>query len=118
LMGPAKWTYFYLYVIIDIYRACRRHQAAIFRKRRSRNVAGFGQHLVKLINSTACQRTIPVARRPANSHPATRLHRHDVGVMIDKPFLLYLLQCGRRLLMWWTGAPGDRQKVDGGSPSR
>jgi len=20
--------------------------------------------------------------------------------------------------MWWTGAPGDRQKVDGGSPSR
>ena len=22
------------------------------------------------------------------------------------------------LLMLWTGAPGDRQKVDGGSPSR
>ena len=22
------------------------------------------------------------------------------------------------LLMWWTGAPGDRQEVDGGSPSR
>jgi hypothetical protein len=25
---------------------------------------------------------------------------------------------GLVLLMWWTGAPGDRQKVDGGSPSR
>ena len=21
-------------------------------------------------------------------------------------------------LMWWTGAPGDRRKVDGASPSR
>jgi hypothetical protein len=27
-------------------------------------------------------------------------------------------QGGSPLLMLWTGAPGDRQKVDGGSPSR
>jgi hypothetical protein len=74
-------------------------------KRRPRNVATFGQHLVKLINSTVCQRTILVARRAANSHPATRLHRHDVGVMIDNPFPLYLLQCGRRVMMLWTAPP-------------
>jgi AcrB/AcrD/AcrF family protein len=33
-------------------------------------------------------------------------------------FLRPFLQRGRLLVMLWTGAPGDRQKVDGGSPSR
>jgi hypothetical protein len=32
--------------------------------------------------------------------------------------VLLLLQCMRPFVMLWTGAPGDRQKVDGGSPSR
>ena len=33
-------------------------------------------------------------------------------------FLRSFLQRGRLLVMLWTGAPGDRQEVDGGSPSR
>jgi hypothetical protein len=46
----------------------------------------FGQHLVKLINSTVRQRTILVAQCPANSRPAS-------PVVPD-----LLLQRGRRVM--------------------
>jgi hypothetical protein len=30
---------------------------------------------------------------------------------------LFLLRCMGLVVMLWTGAPGDRRKVDGASPS-
>jgi hypothetical protein len=55
-----------------------------------------------------------------------------LGLSISEAFLLladevieqpiqprsHLLRCRSQELMLWTGAPGDRRKVDGASPSR
>jgi hypothetical protein len=52
--------------------AHRRHQAAIFLESGDFGTSPFfGQHLVKLINSTVGQRIILVAQRLANSRPAS-----------------------------------------------
>ena len=38
--------------------------------------------------------------------------------ILDKTQALIGLDSNALVVMWWTGAPGDRRKADGASPSR